>query len=229
MAYSFKEGRYVHSFPRFTGSARDIMLNPSQGMELERNLLTLATSRSGKGAAQIIPNLRHWSHNALVIDPKGEAAELTWQDREAMGQQVFVLDPFETCNVPDRISAPAGVGMGNGFQTVCRNTLRDLSFSKTSVFMKEKLCFIPLYSRYSPKGGRTPPRSCGSRQILFYGVFCPVFTGMANTQNIDRLAVLQDCVNNHVLLRRIHAHGWRDLLPQTGDLGIVRYGLKGRL
>jgi len=86
---------------------------------------------------------------------------------------------------------------------------------------------FPLYSRYSPKGGRTPPRSFGSRQSLFYGVFCPVFTMMADTQDIDRLAVLQDRVNDHMSLRGIHAHGWRDLLPQTGDLGIFGYGLKG--
>lgn len=59
--------------------------------------------------------------------------------------------------------------MGNGFQTVCRNTLRDLSFSKTSIFMKEKLCFIPLYSRYSPKGDelrRVPADRGGSSLIV---------------------------------------------------------------
>ena len=50
---------------------------------------------------------------------------------------------------------------------------------------------------------------------------------MANTQNIDRLAIVQDRVNDHVSLRGIHAHGWRDHPPQTGDLGIVGYGLKG--
>jgi len=86
---------------------------------------------------------------------------------------------------------------------------------------------FPLYSRYSPKGGRTPPRSFGARQSLFYGVFCPVFTMMADTQDIDRLAVLQDRVNDHVFLRGIDTHGWRDLPPQTGDLGIVGYSLKG--
>lgn len=63
---------------------------------------------------------------------------------------------------------------------------------------------------------------------LFYGVFYPVFAAvMADTQNVNRLAVLQDRVNDHVFLRGVYAHGWRDLPPQAGDLGIVRYGLKG--
>lgn len=105
MPYSFREGRYIHRFPAFNGAGRDILLNPSQGIDLERNLLTMATSRSGKGVCQIVPNLRRWPHNALVIDPKGEAAELTWQHREAMGQSVHVLDPFHACKVPDRLRA----------------------------------------------------------------------------------------------------------------------------
>ena len=105
MPYSFEQGRYIHDFPPFPPQKKDIVLNQQEGLELERNLLTMATSRSGKGAAQIVPNLRHWQHNALVIDPKGEAAELTWKDREAMGQRVYVLDPFNSCNVPDSIKA----------------------------------------------------------------------------------------------------------------------------
>ena len=150
MAYRFTEGRYVHSFPRFTGSARDIMLNPSQGMELERNLLTLATSRSGKGAAQIIPNLRHWSHNALVIDPKGEAAELTWHDREAMGQQVFVLDPFQTCNVPDRIRARL-------------NPLDEIDTDSPHAFRQINAVADGLVMRHSAEAGHWDE---GTRQLL---------------------------------------------------------------
>lgn len=50
---------------------------------------------------------------------------------------------------------------------------------------------------------------------------------MADTQYVNRLAVLQDRVNDHMPLRGIHAHGWRDLSPQAGDVGIFRYGLKG--
>lgn len=73
------------------------------GLTTERHLITVAGSRSGKGAALIIPNLLRWRHNVLCIDPKGENAEQTWQAREDMGQRVYVLDPFRVANVPDRL------------------------------------------------------------------------------------------------------------------------------
>jgi hypothetical protein len=65
------------------------------GIRTDRHMLTIAGARSGKGAALIIPNLLRWPHNALVIDPKGEAAIATATDRKRkMGQKVHVLDPF---------------------------------------------------------------------------------------------------------------------------------------
>ncbi len=85
MPYSFEEGRYIHSFPELPH------------FEIERNLLTFAASRSGKGATQIIPFLlQNKTTNVLVIDPKGEAAEATVESRREAGQDVFLLDPFKT-------------------------------------------------------------------------------------------------------------------------------------
>ena len=75
------------------------------GINTERHALTIAGAGAGKGAAVIIPNLLRWPHNALVIDPKGEAAEATAERREAMGQAVHVLDPFGSARVPERFQA----------------------------------------------------------------------------------------------------------------------------
>jgi len=75
------------------------------GISTDRHAITIAGSRAGKGAALIIPNLLRWPDNVLVIDPKGENAEQTYQRREEMGQAVHVLDPFGSANVPDRIRA----------------------------------------------------------------------------------------------------------------------------
>ena len=105
MPYSYKKGYYEHKFETPPATGKDIYLNDKISVEIERNLLTMATSRSGKGVTQIIPNLLRWQHSALVIDPKGEAAEATAEAREAMGQAVHVLDPFETCNVDKRFRA----------------------------------------------------------------------------------------------------------------------------
>lgn len=82
------------------------------GISTERHGLTIAGAGSGKGAALIIPNLLRWPHNALVVDPKGENAEATWKAREAMGQRVYVLDPFKVANVPDRLRASCNLLAG---------------------------------------------------------------------------------------------------------------------
>ena len=82
------------------------------GIRSPRHAITIAGSRSGKGACVIIPNLKRWPHNALVIDPKGENAEQTFEAREEMGQAVYVLDPFNEAEIPDRIRARFNPLMG---------------------------------------------------------------------------------------------------------------------
>lgn len=90
----------------FLGYVLDKAGNPVEiGIPTKRHAITMAGARSGKGVGIIIPNLRRWPHNALVIDPKGEAAEATAEAREAMGQAVHVLDPFHVADVPERFRA----------------------------------------------------------------------------------------------------------------------------
>jgi len=60
----------------------------------DKHLLTLAPNRAGKGVSSIIPNLLTWPGSVLVIDPKGENAVVTARARRAMGQSVYVLDPW---------------------------------------------------------------------------------------------------------------------------------------
>ena len=79
--------------------------NYALGVTTERHALTIAGTRTGKGAGVIIPNLKLWPHNALVIDPKGEAVKATAPDREALGQSVHVIDPFETKGIPEKYRA----------------------------------------------------------------------------------------------------------------------------
>lgn len=75
------------------------------GLKTERHAITIAGAGAGKGACVIIPNLKKWTGNVLVIDPKGEAAEETVLDREKMGQSVYVVDPFSSSRVDDRFRA----------------------------------------------------------------------------------------------------------------------------
>lgn len=75
------------------------------GIDLERHAITVAGSRSGKGACAIIPNLLRWPHSTLVIDPKGENAQATWEQRQELGGAVHILDPFQTTDIPDSLKA----------------------------------------------------------------------------------------------------------------------------
>ena len=67
-----------------------------------RHMLTIGGSRAGKGVSLIVPNLIFYQGSALVIDPKGENAEITAGRRgqgtkaggPGLGQTVHVIDPF---------------------------------------------------------------------------------------------------------------------------------------
>lgn len=90
MPYDYEKGRYVHDFPQWD--------DWDSLFTIEKNLITFAQSRSGKGATQIIPFLLGGSDlNALVVDPKGEAAEAAAKERtKRYGQKSYILDPFHT-------------------------------------------------------------------------------------------------------------------------------------
>lgn len=75
------------------------------GVPTDRHALTIGGARSGKGACLLIPNARRWPFNMLVIDPKGENVAATWEHREALGQPVYALDPFNTADIPPRLRA----------------------------------------------------------------------------------------------------------------------------
>ena len=66
------------------------------GIDDNRHMLTVAGSRSGK-SVMLIANLMFYRGSVLALDPKGELANLTAARRAALGQGVFVLDPFNAC------------------------------------------------------------------------------------------------------------------------------------
>ena len=60
----------------------------------DRHVVTLAGTRAGKSSTALKPNLLLWPSSVICIDPKGELAEMSAAKRAAMGQDVFILDPF---------------------------------------------------------------------------------------------------------------------------------------
>lgn len=79
------------------------------GMEDDRHICTIATSRAGKGRSVIIPNLLTWPGSALVIDPKGQNAHVTALARgkggegisQSLGQTVRIIDPLGQITTPE--------------------------------------------------------------------------------------------------------------------------------
>ncbi|MHB8267434.1 type IV secretory system conjugative DNA transfer family protein [Bradyrhizobium sp.] len=59
-----------------------------------RHLCTVGSTRSGKGATIIMQALLQVPHSVVVIDPKGQNAAVTARRRRAMGQDVFIVNPF---------------------------------------------------------------------------------------------------------------------------------------
>lgn len=62
----------------------------------EGGLITIASTRSGKGAGIILPNLllkRYYAHSFVILDPKGTNACVSASFQKAQGQEVIILDP----------------------------------------------------------------------------------------------------------------------------------------
>ena len=68
------------------------------GWQADYSLLTCAGTGAGKGTSVVVPNLLTYPGSAIVIDPKGELADLTAAyRRDVLGQKVVVLDPARSC------------------------------------------------------------------------------------------------------------------------------------
>ncbi len=63
------------------------------GIDDNRHIMTVAGNRAGKSVT-LIGNLLNYRGSAMVNDCKGELAERTAIERAALGQAVYVLDPF---------------------------------------------------------------------------------------------------------------------------------------
>lgn len=64
-------------------------------LEGEGHMITIAPTGRGKGRGALIPNLLTYEGPVIVIDPKGEACQITARRRREMGQKVHVIDPFK--------------------------------------------------------------------------------------------------------------------------------------
>jgi type IV secretion system protein VirD4 len=81
----------------------DRFADPSRAhlYEKDGHLITFAPTGAGKGVRAIIPNLLHYDGPVITIDPKGENFAVTARYRhEVLGQDIYLLDPFEYVKTP---------------------------------------------------------------------------------------------------------------------------------
>lgn len=64
------------------------------GIGDNRHVVLCAGSRAGKGRNCLIPTLLEYGGSVLVVDPKGELANITARKRKDMGQRICIVDPF---------------------------------------------------------------------------------------------------------------------------------------
>ena len=71
----------------------------------ENHLITIGKPGSGKGTTVIVPALLTYEGSCLVIDPKGQNAAITANQRKKLGNRVFYLNPYGLFQ--DRLGATA--------------------------------------------------------------------------------------------------------------------------
>lgn len=71
----------------------------------DSHLITVAPSRSGKFRDVLALVLAEYTGSILAIDPKGQMAAVTARRRRELGQQVFILNPFNI--LADRLGPSA--------------------------------------------------------------------------------------------------------------------------
>lgn len=111
------------------------------------HVLTVAATRAGKGAAQIIPNLVAYGGSMLVIDPKGENYALTHAHRRKLGR-VVRIDPFRVTEKDDKQSAFScfnpvmTIEDSDDARSLAENLLGDRPEGEAQFFYDEAMAFL---------------------------------------------------------------------------------------
>lgn len=92
---------YLDSFSNYVLGCyryRDAFNSPYHFFEhpTDKHLLSIASTRTGKGRGLILPNLLSlWDHSVFVIDPKGENALVSAPFRKRQGHEILIFNPHK--------------------------------------------------------------------------------------------------------------------------------------
>lgn len=88
----------IHDVQEYLNQPKGIYFGGDMLFNEKGHLLTIAGTRGGKGTNLIIPNMLgigNFDGSWVVVDPKGEAAAVCARYQQAMGKQVYVLNPWD--------------------------------------------------------------------------------------------------------------------------------------
>ena len=91
LGYEISKDRELIGFTQNKAKPKKNALVVDKG---EAHLLTVAPTGAGKGRSSIIPTCLTYPGSLIVLDPKGEAANVTAGVRRKLGK-VYVIDPFK--------------------------------------------------------------------------------------------------------------------------------------
>ena len=94
---TFKEEKIVGFAPYSNPHREDDFQEKIIQYDGDAPLLTIAPTGAGKGVSSIIPTALTHPDPMVIIDPKGEAHQVTADARRKMGHQVVCIDPFDYC------------------------------------------------------------------------------------------------------------------------------------
>jgi len=190
------------------------------GIDDNRHILTLAGSRAGKSLT-LIANLLFYRGSVLATDPKGELARLTAERREALGQRVYILDPFHYA--PERIAhLRAAYNPMAVLRTDSNTIIEDANLIADAIIVQ-------------PPQGKDPHWDDSARDflegVILHVATCAAYEDQANlvtVRDLIQCATEDDPESEDVLflLERDMLENAQNLQqnPETADLGRVIAG-----
>ena len=149
-------------------SGRNITLGTFEGSPVawdgESHLLTIAPTRTGKSAMQIIPTLLTYRGSAMVLDPKGELYRHTARWRADNVGPVHLVNPFDLAGLPptSAFNPLDGVTDAQSALELAEILHPRTDDEKQRFFDNEAIAFLTAVLEFTARFARGPHRSLGT-------------------------------------------------------------------
>lgn len=146
----------------------------------ETHLITIAPTGSGKLTSVQIPTLLEYTGSIVVLDPKGEAAIISARQRQRLGQEVCIINPFEILK-----SEFEGIGfkMFHGFNPLALLDVNDDNFVADVTAIAEALVL-------DDNGNSDPYWNDSARDLISCLIMCVCICEPEQNKHLPRVREL---------------------------------------